>query len=863
MATDIGPRIGLNGAAEYTRSLKNIIAQSKSLAAEMKAVTSSFDANDSSQKKLQAQMGVLTKQIETQQQRVKLLGDNYSASAKKVDDLNAELVKAIRDFGQTSTEAQKAAQALDRQEQATQRAKTEYLNATTALNKMQAEMGQLTSQARATNTVVGKIGDAAKSVADGTNQLADSVGDLASKAKYASAAVIGGGTYAAKTVFDLDGAVSKFISRTGESAAETENWKSVLEDLYKSNYGESFEDLADSAADVRTVLKKLDPKQIKNATKDAITLRDVFGYDIAESVRAAKALMDNFGVSADDAFNLIATGAQNGLDYSGELLDTISEYSVQFGKVGFSADDFFNILQNGADDSAYNLDKIGDAVKELSIRVVDGSDTTKEGFELAGLSADDMAEKFAAGGETARDAFYETIQALSKIEDPVEQNIAGVDLLGTMWEDLGANTVLAMGQATDAAYATRDAIGEIQTDRGEQLLSQFQELGKTAVDDIIIPLGEDLLPVMEDVLEVAKQIVGQFSNMSEEDREIVIALGGIVAVLPVILSAVSGILRVIGTISGAVSILTGATTTGTAAATGLATVFGVAAKVAGGISAIASGIAGAFSNLWGVIAANPLVAVLAAVAAAGIAVYKVIDDNAQQIRKGMEVVDSYLQNVFAVDFVNTMGPVIGGALNSFMASMENVWDTIQVHINNFLDFLRGVFSANWTQAWEAMKASFKSTFDSLVAIAKVPLNTILGFINGLIDRINTMISGLNGISIDVPEGVPFLGGTKFGFSIGRIPNVPMLAKGGIVRSGSAIVGEAGPELMTVLGNRTIVQPLSSHYAAASGGGGGGGAVVPNINITVYGAEGQDENALAEIVMQKIQAATARRGATWA
>lgn len=770
-------------------------------------------------------------------QKQRLLADAVALTKGKLDSLK-EAEKQVQQQFERGEVSQAQYDALQREIVATE-----------------SQLESLESQAKTTNTVVGKIGDAAKSVADGTNQLADSVGDLASKAKYASAAVIGGGTYAAKTVFDLDGAVSKFMSRTGEASAETENWKSVLEDLYKSNYGESFEDLADSAADVRTVLKKLDPKQIKNATKDAITLRDVFGYDITESVRAAKALMDNFGVSADDAFNLIATGAQNGLDYSGELLDTISEYSVQFGKVGFSADDFFNILQNGADDSAFNLDKIGDAVKELSIRVVDGSDTTKEGFELIGLSYEEMSKKFAAGGETARDAYYETIQALSEMEDPVEQNIAGVDLLGTMWEDLGANTVLAMGQATDAAYATRDAIGEIQTDRGEQLLSQFQELGRTAVDDIIVPLGEDLLPVMEDVLEVAKQIVGQFSNMSEEDREIVIALGGIVAVLPVILSAVSGILSVIGTISGAVSILTGATTTGTAAATGLATVFGVVAKVAGGIGAIASGIAGAFSNLWGVIAANPLVAVLAAVAAAGIAVYKVIDDNAQQIRKGMEVVDSYLQNVFAMDFVNTMGPVIGGALNSFMASMENVWDTIQVHINNFLDFLRGVFSANWTQAWEAMKASFKSTFDSLVAIAKVPLNTILGFINGLINSINTMISGLNGISIDVPEGVPFLGGTKFGFSIGKIPNVPMLAKGGTVRSGMAIVGEAGPELLTVGPDSTRVQPLtdsSTHTTTTVGG----------ITVQVFGAAGQDINALADAVMDRIETAVQKETAVF-
>lgn len=130
-------------------------------------------------------------------------------------------------------------------------------------------------------------------------------------------------------------------------------------------------------------------------------------------------MMDNFGISGEEAMNLIASGAQNGLDYSGELLDSISEYSVQFGKMGLDAEDMFAIFQKGAESGAFNLDKVGDAVKEMSIRVVDGSDTTREGFELIGLNADEMSAKFAAGGEMAKEAFNETIDALAAMEDPL------------------------------------------------------------------------------------------------------------------------------------------------------------------------------------------------------------------------------------------------------------------------------------------------------------------------------------------------------------------------------------------------------------------------------------------------------------
>lgn len=71
-----------------------------------------------------------------------------------------------------------------------------------------------------------------------------------------------------------------------------------------------------------------------------------------------------------------------------------------------------------------------DALKELSIRVIDGSNTTIQGFELIGLNADEMAKKFAAGGDTAKQALNETIEGLKNMNDPIQQDLAGVDLFG-------------------------------------------------------------------------------------------------------------------------------------------------------------------------------------------------------------------------------------------------------------------------------------------------------------------------------------------------------------------------------------------------------------------------------------------------
>ena len=199
---------------------------------------------------------------------------------------------------------------------------------------------------------------------------------------------------AVSSATSIDQAMNQFAASTGVSKESLDSYEETLKSIYTNNYGESFGDIADAMSAVAQQMGDLDQASLQNITESAFTLRDTFGYDINESVRAANAMMTQFGISGDDAMNLIATGAQNGLDFSGELLDSISEYSVQFAKVGLDADDMFAIMESGAESGAFNLDKVGDAIKEMSIRVVDGSATTQEGFSAIGLNADEMAAKF-------------------------------------------------------------------------------------------------------------------------------------------------------------------------------------------------------------------------------------------------------------------------------------------------------------------------------------------------------------------------------------------------------------------------------------------------------------------------------------
>lgn len=213
--------------------------------------------------------------------------------------------------------------------------------------------------------------------------------------------------------------------------------------------------------------------------------------------------------------------------------------------------------------------------------------------------------------------------------------------------------------------------------------------------------------------------------------------------------------------------------------------------------------------------------------------------------------DSWLQGVFKTDWTEIFGPGLGDIINAFMKNVENTWNAIKQIFQGVIDFVKGVFTGNWKQAWQGVVNIFGGLFNSLINMAKAPLNGIIGLLNGAVGAINSLIGGLNSISFTMPK---WLGGGHFGLSIPYIPSIPYLAKGGILSQGSAIVGEAGPELLTMMGNRAMVQPLTSNTTNQTDLGG--------VNITIYGAPGQDVRALADIIMDEMQNATERKAAVY-
>lgn len=319
----------------------------------------------------------------------------------------------------------------------------------------------------------GTIADLA---ADGINKAIDSFKELASEG---------------------DTALDTLQAKTGATAEQIKEYRDIMTNLYGNNYGENKTDIADSIAAVKQQLGNISSEELEEVTEQALLLRDTFGYEVSGSIRTAKMLMDQFELSADEAYTLIAQGAQNGIDKNGDLLDTVNEYAVHYKQLGYNSEEFFNSLKNGTDAGTFSVDKLGDAMKEFGIRTKDTAKSTDEAYAALGVNAKQMRTAFAEGGENARIATDTILTALFSMEDKVKQNQTGVNLFGTMWEDLGADGIKALSDINGQADKTASTLDDINNIRYDNIGSQTTSLKRKIETELYEPLIKKLIPKAE------------------------------------------------------------------------------------------------------------------------------------------------------------------------------------------------------------------------------------------------------------------------------------------------------------------------------------------------------------------------------
>ena len=564
-----------------------------------------------------------------------------------------------------------------------------------------------------------------KTFTDKSNKMSDRLAGIGSSFSKVGAGLttgvtlplIGAGTAFTNFASEAETAFSDFRAQAGELTGDMEEYKDVMDEIYKNNYGESYEDIASSMATITKTLGGMDPSALQETTESAIALRDTMGYDVPESIRTVDTLMKNFGMTAEEAFDYIVKGNQEGLDFSDEWIDSLNEYSVQFTKLGLDANDMFNIFKSGADSGAWNLDKIGDAVKEFSIRAVDGSDTTKHAFETLGYDFENTMNKFAQGGEGAREVFFEMTTQLSSMDDEVQKNLVGTELFGTMWEDLGPEVIKQLSEMTSEATNFKGSMEELKEVKYDNLSSALGGLGRS-LKSAGAELGEYLIPKVEAAIDVVNGLVDAFEAAPDWMKEMIVNFGLIAA-------AVGPVLLVIGKFVGFIAQL-------------MPLISG-----AGGLTALLSSLGAAISAI-----AAPVAAVIAAIVALKLA----WDNNFGGMR---DTLTQFWDDASAA--ISTIVSFIQGLIESFLSIVtslwesnwmnirlifEDVWNVIETVFGNAITILTNtvmlflnLFTGNWEGAWENIKAIFSSVWENIKSIFNLALDFILNLFGVILPSI--------------------------------------------------------------------------------------------------------------------------------
>lgn len=665
-----------------------------------------------------------------------------------------------------------------------------------------------------------------------------SAGETLTKSVTAPLAAVG--TAAIKFSSDSQNAFQQFAAATGTATDEMGKYKDMINNVYKDNFGESINDVAEAMATVNQNMSYLDDSALQRCTEYAYTLSDTFGYDVAESTRAADTLIKNYGVSAREAFNLITQGAQSGMDYSGEMIDSINEYSVQFKKLGLDAEDMFSIFANGAQNGAFNLDKVGDAVKEFSIRAIDGSDTTKQGFEALGMDAAKMAEKFGAGGDTAKEAFNEVIKGLASMDDPVAQSTAGVNLFGTMWEDLGPQVITSMSTASDAIDKSRESVEELANVKYDTLSGALGGLWRTIQVDVLQPIGNQLIPYVTKGINAIQKFTDKWNKLGPATQKTIVKFAAVAA-------AAGPVLLGFGKVS-----------------TGIGTLVSDTGKIGSALKKLtgASGFSGLAKVMTG-----PFGIAAAAVAATALLIYKNWDRIAPILQKIGDRFVEFWQTVKPqlepfIEFVEkiasylkeTFGPVVEEIFNFAGEFIVGTFDTIGVAIDALLtmfegiiSFLSGVFKTDWESVWNGCKEFVGTAFSGLADMVKVPINAVISIVNGAISKINS-------IHFTVPEWVPGIGGK--GWEGLNIPQIPTLAKGTDNWQGGIVqISERGGEIVDLPSGSRVYPHDESVQIARQEARKNFSVKIAKLADSIVVREETDIDKIAEAIIRKIEEAS--------
>lgn len=754
MASNDLKRVGLvfkaDGTADFVRSLKSTNNELKQNYENFKLTQAQYDKNTTSMDKLKDKYEYLGNAIDSQTKKVTILEEQL----KELE--NAE----------------------NRDEQAIEKKRIALTQAQTSLERYKNQSDEVANSIKAGTANI-------EDFADKLNSSSEKITSTGKKLSIVSAVVGGIGVAGLKTAADFEEAMSSVKAISGATGDDFQKLKEKAEYMGATT---KFTATESANAMYYMALAGWKTQDMLDGLEGIMYLAAASGEDLAMVSDIVTDGLTALGYAADqsthyaDVFAKTVTNSNSTVETLGEAMKYVGPIA---GALNISVEDTATALGLMAN-AGVKSSQAGTSLRGILQRLATNTSGARDEMESLGVKIFDQNGKMRDFGDIMNDARIK----LSKLTDQQKTSLAKT-VAGTT----AMSGFLAIVNSSDADFekltnAINDCDGaakkmsEIMIDNAKGQLTII----KSQLEGIAIQLSQYVFPFIKSILSLIQTLLTKLSELSPTQQKILLIVTGLII-------ALGPLLIVIGKIGTGISSLISA--------------FKFLGPLLSGAKTAVAGFAAGF---------NPVILIIAAVAAAvvgiGYLIYKNWDDICSWTRNLADDISAiwnniteFFKNLFSTDWTETFG-LIGNLLNGVYANIENFINAFKEIFKGIITFIKGVFTGDWKMAWEGVKSIFKGVFDLLYSIAVSPLNMIISAINLMISGLNKIIEGINKIKIPDWDWLGSLAGK--GFNIPTIKSIAYLASGGELLRGTAIVGEAGPEILTNNGGNPKVVPLNKN-----------------------------------------------------
>ena len=562
-----------------------------------------------------------------------------------------------------------------------------------------------------------QAGDAAQDTAEDVGQIAENTKGAALMQTADQLSAVGDkiqdiGTKAIDAYSETENAVTKVNAYFGETGQAAEESANVIKSVYSDGVGESMDSVADAVLMVKKNLGDLSETDLTNLTQQAITLDELYGIDMNETLRGVNSLMQQYGLTAQEAMDYIVVGTQNGLDKTSELGDNLSEYAGKFSQAGYSASEYFQLLDNGLKNGAYNLDKVNDAINEVTTRLVDG--TIGESIGSFSTKTQELFTSWQNGGATQKQVIDSIVADIGNCTNQQEAlNLAAL-AFGTMAEDGNLKFITSLtsvGSTYDSVKGSAQGMFDATTTPMQQMESNTRKLQQA-----LVPLGEKLAELANAILpplvSVITTIGGWFERLPGPVQNFVIILGALLAAFTALTPVIAAISVAMGALN--VSMLPI-----------IAVIAAVAAAIAGIIAIIQNwgAITQWFGELWNTICTG-------------------IGAMVDSLKAWFSNLWTHLQSVWEgiCNVVQTavmlLGSIIQGAIDIITLPFQMIWENCKGIVSSVWEGIKSVVSS----AIHAVSSTISSVMGAIKNVISTVWNAISSKVSSVLNAIKTTVS---------------------------------------------------------------------------------------------------------------------------